>query len=414
MTGRPGRNLDGWMLSRDYNRACFHRESQGVDVAVVEGVMGLYDGYGGRSEAGSTAEMAKWLGLPVVLIVDVKSMARSVAAVVKGFETFDPEVPFAGVVFNGVGSDRHRLYLEQALEGHVRMPCLGAIRRRPELAIPERHLGLHTAQDHPLPAETTEGLADLAETDLDLDRLLAGLEERRAAGDGQRASNDASGRRIRLGVAMDRAFCFYYQDNLDLLTAAGADIIAFSPLDDERLPDDLDGLYFGGGYPELHAAKLSGNRSLLAAVAEAAGDGMPIYAECGGFMYLGRTLSDLEGGRHAMTGCFPLDFTMRPALQSLGYREITLGADTIIGPAGQRLRGHEFHYSTMIQGSELPDNAYRATARDGVHKQAPGFVQSRCLGSYIHLHFGSNPCAAQALVAACRDYHAQRSTIHAT
>jgi cobyrinic acid a,c-diamide synthase len=406
LTGVTSRNLDGWMLSRETNRNTFIRGSSQADIAVVEGVMGLYDGYDGRSEAGSTAQMAKWLGLPVILVVGARSMARSAAALVQGFEGFDPQVEFAGVVFNHLGSDRHLAYLKEAMAGHVALPCLGGLRRNSVAAIPERHLGLLTAEDHRLSAEAVENLADAIEAGIDLDRLLTRLPEIPLAAPPRPAAatpETEAGRQVRIAVARDRAFCFYYPENIELLTAAGAEIVPFSPLADTKLPDAVDGLYFGGGYPELHAATLGANTGLRREVKAASRSGMPIYGECGGFIFLCRELVDGEGATHPMAGCFPFQSRMLGRLSSLGYREIHLGRETLLGPAGTRLRGHEFHYS---ETEIAPDwrGIYRVSDRRGRPKANEGFVTGQTLGSYYHLHFGSQPAAARHFVAACRGY----------
>ena len=263
--GRAGRNLDGWMLPRAANERTFRRSAGAADVAVVEGVMGLFDGYDGRSESGSTAEMAKWLGLPVLLVVDARSMARSAAALVQGFENFDPGLRFAGVAFNRMGSERHLRYLREALADTVRMPCLGGFDRDEAVSVPERHLGLVTAEDHPLDARRLARLAAMVEAGLDVDGLLSTLPQIAADLETPAPQPPASAP-ARIGVARDRAFCFYYEDNLERLERCGARLVPFSPLADRELPPDLDGLYFGGGYPELSAAALAGNASMRAGV----------------------------------------------------------------------------------------------------------------------------------------------------
>ncbi len=406
--GRTGRNLDGWMLARTANEAAFRRAAAGADVAVVEGVMGLFDGVDGTSESGSTAEMAKWLGLPVLLVVDARSMARSAAALVQGFERFDPGLRFAGVAFNRIGSERHLAYLREALAGSVRMPCLGGVARDETVAVPERHLGLVTAEDHPLDAQRIGRLAAMIEAGLDVGGLLAALPEI-AADPAEAAPHPASPATARIGVARDRAFCFYYEDNLEMLARSGAELVAFSPIADRELPPGLDGLYFGGGYPELSAAALAGNGSMRASVRAASAAGMPIYAECGGFMYLCAELVDLAGGRAPMAGCFPFAARMLPRLKALGYREVRLARDTLLGPAGRLLRGHEFHYSELEPHPAPVDSAYAAVARDGSRPAAPGFLARRTLASYVHLHFGSAPAAAAAFVDACRSYRLERT-----
>ena len=404
ITGMPSRNLDGWMLSETYNRDSFARHTSGADVAVLEGVMGLFDGYDGKSEAGSTAQMAKWLGLPVLLVVDAKSMARSVAALVHGFESFDENLRLCGILFNNVGSTRHLEYLEDALAGEVKTPCLGGVMRDPGLTIPERHLGLITRQDHPLTERDRMQLVRMLENSLDINGFLASLPPLEMKKAFPSRDVDKQFVAVRLGVAMDSAFCFYYQDNLDLLANAGAELIFFSPLSDRELPPDLDGLYLGGGYPELFAGRLSANAGMMDQIRQASRNGMPIYGECGGFMYLGRYIDDLEGKRYPMAGCLPATFRMLPRRQSLGYREVTFSRACLIGKKGQRIRGHEFHYSERKATAEALPTCYHVSARGGRHQFSEGFQTANTLGSYMHLHFGSAPTVAEAFVGSCLKY----------
>jgi cobyrinic acid a,c-diamide synthase len=404
ITGTACRNLDGWMLSKSCNQNIFNRHTESADIAVVEGVMGLFDGYDGKSDAGSTAQMAKWLDLPVVLAVNAKSMARSAAAVVYGFEKFDPGLRFGGVIFNQLGSSRHLNYLKDALSGHVQMPCLGGMLKNADIAIPERHLGLVTLQDHPLSPSAINRLADFIESSVDMDALLACFSDIPAGLETAPSPVPPQSTRIRIGVAMDPAFCFYYPDNLDALTAAGAELVYFSPISDTRLPEGLGGIYFGGGYPELHAERLSANSQLRSQVLASSLKGMPIYAECGGLMYLCRELTDLDGRIHPMTGCYSFSTRMLQRLKTLGYREITLKTDTILGPAGRMIRGHEFHYSEIIPPAEVP-GMYAVTSRFGESGIEEGFQVNNTLGSYIHLHFGSQPDAAAAFIQACLQHN---------
>jgi len=419
VAGRASRNLDGWMLDRAYNQEMFRRHSRGCDVAVVEGVMGLFDAFSGDDEAGSTAQMAKWLNLPVLLVVNAASMARSAAALVQGFENFDEQVPFAGVVFNNLGRQGHLEYLKAAISAYVRTPLLGGLLRDEDLRMPERHLGLTTAEDNPLTDDQVGRLADRIEAGMDLDSLLQRLPE--MAGHSKVEPMDAAAHEkpsaVRIGVARDRAFCFYYPDNLDLLAAAGVQTVAFSPLTDDRLPEDLDGLYFGGGYPELHAHRLAENQGMRAAIRRCSLAGMPIYGECGGFMYLGRELEDQAGAVHAMCGCFPFRSRMHPRLRTLGYREIRLQVDTLLGRKGDCLRGHEFHYSDLMEGDGAAppvDTVYTMLPRKGGPGRPEGYLCNRTLGSYIHLHFGSRPECAGAFADACRHYQQTRSSRHET
>jgi cobyrinic acid a,c-diamide synthase len=414
VAGTASRNLDGWMLTRECNQETFQRAAAGADVAVVEGVMGLFDGYDGRTEAGSSAQMAKWLGLPVLLVVDARSMARSAAALVQGFENFDPQLEFAGVAFNHLGSRRHLDYLRDAMDGAVRMPCLGGLLRDEALAMPERHLGLVTREDHPLDEAAVARLADCIEQRLDLDRLLQGLPERSLPPARRPQASPPPAGPVRIGVARDNAFCFYYPDNLERLEECGAQLVFFSPVRDPRPPAELDGLYLGGGYPELHAAELAANEPMRGFIRERSAAGLPIYAECGGFMYLCSELQDREGRRFPMAGCFPFATRMLPRLKALGYREVQLLRATLLGADGTVIRGHEFHYSELLSSPAAAETAYRITDRKGIRPAPEGHVTRSTLGSYIHLHFGSAPQAAAAFVAACSAFRAKGARTHAT
>jgi len=404
ITGMTSRNLDGWMLSKDYNLASFERNTQDSDMAVVEGVMGLYDGYDGKSEAGSTAQMAKWLGLPVILVVDAKSMARSAAAVIMGFERFDPELFFAGVIFNNLGSRRHLQFLIDAVGENVGIPCLGGFVIDEKIAIPERHLGLVTREDHSPGAESIDFLANVIEENIDLDLLLKNLPQINVSNHLEPLSRGAMEKTVRIAVARDKAFCFYYQDNLELLEGQGAELAFFSPIAGDDLPPDIDGLYIGGGYPELFGDKLAKNSKLRDRIKETSDDGMPIYGECGGFMYLCEALYDQHGNYYPMAGCFPFTTRMFPRLKALGYREITLTRNTVIGNQGMIVRGHEFHYSELTTNAPDVQNAYRISDRSGLDKPPDGYLVKRTLGSYNHLHFGSQPDAAGHFVNNCLAY----------
>jgi cobyrinic acid a,c-diamide synthase len=408
ITGVTSRNLDGWMLSKSYNLDNFARYAKGADIAVVEGVMGLYDGYDGKSEAGSTAQMAKWLALPVLLVVDAKSMARSAAALIMGFERFDPGLAFAGTVFNNLGSPRHLQYLIDAVGENVTMPCLGGLVNDENIAIPERHLGLVTREDHTLGQQTVDRLANLIEDSIDVDSLVNSLPEIKMPAPVALPSPVRSEKTVRIAVARDNAFCFYYQDNLDELQNQGAELVFFSPIAGDRLPQDIDGIYIGGGYPELFADKLEKNHALRHVIKEKCDDGMPIYGECGGFMYLCEALYDQNGNRYPMAGCFPFTTAMFSRLKALGYREITLTRDTIIGNQGLTIRGHEFHYSELNKRAREVKSAYRISDRLGLDKPPDGYLVNRTLGSYNHLHFGSQPEAAKHFVENCLTYRRQK------
>ncbi|MCP4746211.1 MAG: cobyrinate a,c-diamide synthase [Desulfobacteraceae bacterium] len=408
ITGVNSTNLDGWMLSREHNQGNFFRKASGFDVAVVEGVMGLFDGSCANSEDGSTAQMAKWLDLPVVLVVDAASMARSAAALVQGFEQFDPDLKFAGVIFNNLGSKAHLSYLEQALSTYTNMACLGAILRNEQLRIPERHLGLVTAQDHMIDAEMIDRLKFKIEEQIDLDALISKLPSILTSDNSQKTKTLKPN--VRIGVARDRAFCFYYCENLELLEQQGAELVFFSPLQDTNLPQDLDGLYLGGGYPELHARRLSENKALRQAILEQSCRGMPIYGECGGFMYLCSRLTDVEANSYAMCGCFDFETKMQPKLRTLGYREITLTQNTILGDKGITARGHEFHYSDICTAENGASyrSVYKVTSRRTKEPLSQGYLNNKTLGSYVHLHFASQPQIPKHFTGSCRHYQQKR------
>ena len=323
---RHARNLDTWMLSRNANLDLFHRASVGADAVIVEGMMGLFDGKDTTSDAGSSAEIARLLRLPVVLVVDAGKSGRSIAAVVLGFERFAPELPLAGVILNNVAGDGHSRMLNSAIKASCRAPVLGWLPRRSAITIPERHLGLYTAEetdDDEQHATFFNTLADLAEEHFDMASLLrlqCGLDPRSAPVPAPLCLED----QVRIGVARDRAFSFYYEDNLDLLREHGASIVLFSPLEDSRLPDNLDALYLGGGYPELHAQQLCRNSGLIADIRAFAASGRPIYAECGGMIYLSKKLTLLEGASYPLAGVIPLDMEMTPRLVDFGYVTVEL------------------------------------------------------------------------------------------
>ena len=401
LLGAPSRNLDGWMLSKTYNRATFGRSMYGKDLGVVEGVMGLFDGYDGRSEAGSTGQMAKWLGAPVILVVDARSMARSIAALAHGFKTFDQDLRLAAVIANRVGSKTHTQFLAEAMESVADVSFLGGIPRAEEVAIPERHLGLVTSDEEPYTSDLFDKLAVLVEEHLDLDRLLELTTTNAAAADLVLPQFRQPG--VRIGVARDEAFCFYYQDNLDLLTHCGGELCFFSPVRDTNLPANVAGLYLGGGYPELYAPQLSKNESLRSEIQEAARNGMPIFAECGGFMYLTRSIEVGDRSR-PMVGLYPFGTRMLSRRKALGYREVVLREDCLLGPQGLKARGHEFHYSELAdEPGEIP-HLFQVSGRKGIETVVDGFLMHNTLGGYIHLHFGSNPELAANFVDSCRQY----------
>ena len=399
-SGRTCYNLDGWMTSRSYVRDLLARVSADADVTIVEGVMGLFDGASPATLQGSTAELAAWLDAPVVLVANAHGAARSLAALVHGFASFEPSVRVAGIVANQGGSARHRSWLSEALSSRDLPPLIGMIPRGALPTLPSRHLGLVTADQSGLDGRLLDELADACQEHLDIGRLL---ERARSAGGIQMrsAKSTAPSCRIRLGIARDEAFHFYYPDNLEVLESRGVVSIPFSPLSDDRLPENVDALYFGGGYPELHAARLAGNRPLLAAVRQFADRDGCIYAECGGLMYLGRSLTTSDGCRYPLAGVIPIDTAMRRSARMLSYVEAALATDSLWGPAGQAYRGHEFHYSEIVEDGARAEGwrpAYRVRRRGSEPAEA-GYAKGRILAGYAHLHWASHAGAADGLAA---------------
>jgi cobyrinic acid a,c-diamide synthase len=401
--GRAARNLDTWMLSVEANRSVLRNAARGADVVVAEGMMGLFDGKSGNTEIGSSAEIAKLLRLPVVLVVDASKSARSVAAVVLGFELFDAELQLAGVILNRVASERHYEMLRDAIETSCKTKILGWLPLEPAIAIPERHLGLQGAAEQDADSHETavDALASLAEKHLDLDGLLeprCGLEldENESARTVNSRSNDI----VRIGVPSDHAFSFYYEDNLDMLREQGAEIVRFSPLNDAALPSGLDALYLGGGYPELHAEQLSSNRGMLEEMRAFAASGKPVYAECGGMLYLAEKLST-DRASYAMVGALPLSMQMTEKLVQFGYVTVEFTEDCLLGRKGTVVRGHSFHYSRIASRGDVETNYHVQYSMSG-KEEMEGFRRGNVLASYIHLHFRANPAVAENFVAVIR------------
>lgn len=399
ITGRDSHNLDGWMMDQQTNRDVFDRYSRDAEVAVVEGVMGLFDGFSGRDEAGSTAQMAKWLALPTLIVIDARSMARSAAAVALGFSTFDAGLCLKGVIFNRVAGQGHGEMIQDAMSEFTDIPVIGCLPRQDDIEIPSRHLGLVTDEDLQANDRRFESLGQWIEDHLDLDSFIepgAVVHEEDIIG--------FPGKDVRIGIAEDEAFCFYYPENKRLLRMAGADLVSFSPLRSKHLPKDVNGLYLGGGYPELHCKALSRNTSLLREIKDFGLSGRPIYAECGGFMYLMDGIRDFDGINHPMVGIFPMMSQMEKRLMRLGYREVEIRGESPLGPVGTIIRGHEFHYSRIREQGEGVNSIYSIMDRKGNMKEQEGYLRYHVLGSYVHQHWGSNSKVAKHFVDYCRSF----------
>ena len=405
--GRPARNLDTWLLRPELVRAVFEQASRTANVSVIEGVMGCFDGYGAATDRGSTAEVAKLLKAPVILVVDGSHMARSAAALVAGYRTFDPDVSLLGVSFNRV-SDRHFQLLRQALRGVRRVAALGYVPRDEAITIPERHLGLVPAQEATRFAQRLDRLAHVISTTVDLDCVVrmatraVRLPDTPAPWDRRPRSAPA----VRIGLARDQAFHFYYQENLDLLRAGGAELVPLSPLTDDSLPDGLDALYLGGGFPEVFARQLAANQPLRRSLKRAVDAGLPTYAECGGLMYLTQRLIDLEGRSHPMVGLLPGAIRMTTRLQPFGYATIIPRRPSILARTHDRIKGHEFHYSTWEHPLTQHEAAYTVVRRK--EQRPEGFVRKNLLASYLHVHFLTNTRWARRFVDSASRWRQQQ------
>ncbi|MEK6599906.1 MAG: cobyrinate a,c-diamide synthase, partial [Deltaproteobacteria bacterium] len=407
--GRPSYNLDTWMMGIDAVKSTFTRAMQGADIGIIEGVMGLFDGKDGRDEQGSTAHIAKILKLPVILIVDARSMARSAGALVYGYERFDPGVKIAGVIFNRVGSVRHYKMLKDAVEAKCKARALGYIPRDEEIILPERHLGLEMADEAVDGDQWTvirKRLVKLSERFINIDEILKLSSQYRIQKLTLSLTTDHSPPTTRIAVARDNAFCFYYQENLDIFKQLGAELVSFSPLKDKRLPGNINGIYLGGGYPELYAKRLETNKPMRKAIKDFAERGMPVYAECGGLMYLGKGLKNFKGEKYEMVGVFPWISRMLEKRKSLGYREVKAVDECPFLKKGQKIRGHEYHYSEIDEPSKKIKRCFTCNPpipplEKGGKGGFEGYLYKNTLTSYVHLHFASNPKFAEGFVRAC-------------
>ena len=403
--GEVSRNLDAWMMGEDAVRESYRRGLQNADVALTEGVMGLYDGASATDITGSSAHICSLLNVPVVLVVDAGSMARSIAAVVKGFDEFEEGVNIVGVIANRVGSENHARILTEALESEGLPPLIGAIPKDESLYTPERHLGLVAEAENKRSATWYEDLAEVMESYIDIDNLLELTVADSKIFDNAFAEeckfNNASGCevKVKIGVARDKAFHFYYEDNLDIMRDSGADLVFFSPLQDTSLPENLDGLYIGGGFPESFAAELSANEDIRQAISNFAESGGYIYAECGGFMYLGQGLTDKDGDYFEMCGVLPAQTQMEERLHRLGYIEAFTLDDGLFGRPGTKLRGHEFHWSSSKGTDSDIEPAFKVKFLRSGSTEALGMHRLNVWASYAHIHFASNPEACRQWLA---------------
>lgn len=429
----PSYNLDTWMMGTNGVKRTFSRAMQSGDIGVIEGVMGLFDGKSGERQggpggqgvagrpggAGSTAHIARVLKVPVILVLDASGIAGSAAAVVKGFERFDPAVKIAGVIFNRVGSPSHYGILKSAVSGSTGVKVLGFLPADRTIKLPHRHLGLVTSGEIRKGewAKFLKRTRSLVEENVDIGGLLKALPlplplpppmvrgKGSPSGLSVRSTHAThpgktpSGKSLKIAVARDSSFCFYYTENLEMLEGLGAKVVFFSPVNDKTLPRGIKGVYLGGGYPELYARALELNSSLREEIRRFSVAGYPVYAECGGLMYLGRALRDLKGKTRSMAGVFPWTSKMLAKRKALGYRELKAGAGCPFLKRGETIRGHEYHYSEIKTPPARIKRVFSVSGSGG--KSMEGYVYKNTLASYVHLHFASNPAFARGFIKAC-------------
>ncbi len=425
VTGRFSRNLDGYLMHEQAVREVYSHAVEGADIAVIEGVRGLYEGLSATSDIGSTAQIAKLLDCPVILVINARSITRSTVALVLGYKSFDPEVNIVGVILNNIGSNRHAQKAKEAIGTYTETPVIGEIPRNDSMKISMRHLGLIPAlEGRRKLANFDENLGEIKniiKEGIDIERLISLA---RGAQPLMKLKEDifkpsASKEIVRLGVALDEAFNFYYRDNLDLLELAGAQLVYFSPVNDSALPQ-VDGLYIGGGYPELFARELEDNESMRHAINQASGEGLPIYAECGGLMYLTQeiktdvsgtgkyNMAEMGGGTFRMVGALP-GMTLMGHKRVVSYNAGSFVIDNVIGKMGASFIGHEFHHSEIVDIPEDTNFAIRLTRGTGIKSELDGILVKNTMAAYAHLHAASYTGFAGSFVDFC--YKAKRSSL---
>ena len=401
VTGNASKNLDTWMMGENACRELFERSALNADVSVIEGVMGLYDGSIDSSGHGSSAHLAKILNIPVILVVNARGVAQSAGAVVMGFMEFDKEINLAGIILNNVASQNHYDIIKKAIEESCSVAVLGYLKKQSDITIPERHLGLIPSEEKKINSALYDKLGQMVLETIDIDKLQEIAGSAAVFPDYNRSIfiNRASSLDVTLAVARDSAFCFYYQDDIDLFEELGAKIIEFSPLADKSLPDGIDGIFMGGGFPELFADRLMKNESMRKSILEAHKQGIIIYGECGGMMYLLEKLIDCEGRSFKMSGVLIGTSRMENRRQGLGYVITDVTCDNIICKSAVTFRAHEFHWSKL---QDVPDDtvfAYNTRKSNGKKTGIDGICKSNVLASYTHIHFSSNPDLAKSILS---------------
>ncbi|WP_456276168.1 cobyrinate a,c-diamide synthase [Bacillus sp. AK128] len=406
VTNRPSRNLDSWMLDEEVLKDIFIRGQAGADISIIEGVMGFFDGESPTSNAGSTAEISSITDTPVILIVDCYSMARSAAAVVKGFQCFENDSRIAGVIANKVGGFGHFQLVKAAIEKECGIPVIGYLSKDTYIEMPERHLGLVPSIERGELDSYFNQLAETVEKTIDLDLLLRLAPPSKTLAITHHHSIFTPRKKqmqVRIAVAKDAAFNFYYQENLELLEAYGASLVYFSPLKGETLPEHVDGLYIGGGFPEEFADELSQNREVRESIKQAILNGLPTLAECGGFMYLAESMVTTSKQEYEMAGIIPGKVVMNPTLTSIGYREVKGEPGNYLLPDGVTAKGHEYHYSSY-EANDMDDQSTFAYQTKGYFKAGKeGYMRNHLIAGYTHFHFASCPEMVRNWIKLCEE-----------
>jgi len=401
VTKRVSRNLDSWMLSPEVVREILRLGSKDADIAIIEGVMGFFDGKDPTSNIGSTAEISMITKSPVILVVDASNTARSAAAVVKGFQCLSEGTKIVGVIVNQVSGEAHFNLVKVAIEQECNLPVIGYLKRERDLEIPERHLGLIPSIERGELDEFFDRLGELVLATIDLDHLVKLANAKPIESKAITMFEKKKEKLVRIAVAKDRAFNFYYQENLELLEAYGADIVYFSPLKGEPLPENVEGLYLGGGFPEEFANELAQMVEVKESIKNAIENGLPTLAECGGFMFLAESIETTDGQIYPMVGVIPGRIIVQPKLAALGYREVTGAEGNFLLPKGEKARGHEFHYSIFISEGEI-SFAYETKGMSGIKHE--GYQKKNLVAGYTHFHFASNPNMVDNWIKKCLSY----------
>lgn len=409
VTGRPSRNLDSWMFDEKTVIDILERNSRDTDISIIEGVMGFYDGKSPLEDSGSTAEISILTKSPVLLIVNCASMARSVAAIVKGFQLLNNNVRIVGVIANQVGSEGHYQIVKAAVEQECRIPVVGYLKKEQNIHMPSRQLGLIPAIERGELQPVFDQLGALINATVDVDKIFELSTSSEIPAIQPSIFEHKKNPQVKIAVAKDAAFNFYYEENIELLKANGASIEYFAPLDGETVPSDADGLYIGGGFPEEFAKELSEQITVKDSIQKAISKGLPTLAECGGFMFLTEAIYSTKGERFEMVGCIPGTVQMQTKIAALGYREIFGTKGNFLITEGQVAKGHEYHYSTYSKPENIP-YAYETKSR--FRKQEEGYMHENLIAGYTHFHFASNPLLAVQWIEQCKKYQKKAVDTH--